>query len=124
VTKLSLILLAVAAAIVFAGSSILDEVSEARPRISELLDVGGEPKAQSSSQLSAAEFLNLRVGTPRDTVRAVVGEPEGSHRVSIEGLEIDCWYYGVAGATGSYQLCFAAGRLRSKVGFGAAGGSS
>jgi hypothetical protein len=122
VTKLSLILLAVAAVIAFAGSSIVDEVSEARPRLSELLDLGSEPKAQSASQLSAAEFLNLRVGTPRDTVKAVVGEPERSHQVAIERLEVECWYYGVAGATGTYQLCFAGGKLRSKVGFGALGG--
>jgi UDP-N-acetylglucosamine 2-epimerase (non-hydrolysing) len=78
-----------------------------------------EHEAQSAAQISAAEFLRLPKGSPQSAVEASVGEPDGRHRVSIERLELDCWYYGIAGATGAYQLCFVDGKLRSKVGFGA-----
>jgi hypothetical protein len=116
-TKLLVMLVVAAGVLAFGGSALLERVSEARPSLPDLLD--REHRDQSSAQISAAEFLRLPKGTPQSAVQASVGEPDRKHRVSIERLELDCWYYGIAGATGAYQLCFVNGKLRSKVGFGA-----
>jgi hypothetical protein len=36
----------------------------------------------------------------------------------VEGVQLECWYYGVAGARGAYQICFENGRLSTKSRFG------
>jgi hypothetical protein len=116
-TKLLVVLLVAAGLLAFGGSALLERVSEARSNLPDVLD--RPQRDQSSAQLSAAEFLRLPKGSPQSVVQATVGEPDGKHHVSIERLELDCWYYGIAGATGAYQLCFVDGKLRAKVGFGA-----
>jgi hypothetical protein len=116
-TKLLVVLVVAVALLAFGGSALLERVSEARTSLPDLLERGHE--YQSAAQISAAEFLRLPKGSPQSAVEASLGEPDRRHRVSIERLELDCWYYGIAGATGAYQLCFVDGKLRSKVGFGA-----
>ena len=49
-----------------------------------------------------------------DDLRALVGSPARRTTARVEGLKLDCWYYGVAGATGAYQFCFVDGKLSSK----------
>jgi hypothetical protein len=119
-TKLLVVLVVAVALLAFGGSALRERASEARTSLPDLLEREGE-RGQSAAQMSAAEFLRLPEGSSHSAVQASVGEPDGRHRVSIERLELDCWYYGIAGATGAYQLCFVDGKLRSKLGFGAEG---
>ena len=118
-TKLLVVLVVVVALLAFGGSALRERVSEARTSLPELLE--REARDQSSAQISAAEFLRLPKGSSQSAVEASIGEPDAKRRASIERLELDCWYYGIAGATGAYQLCFVNGKLRAKVGFGAEG---
>ena len=48
-------------------------------------------------------------------LRARVGAPEDTSKHEVEGMTIECWLYGAGATTGTYQLCFANDRLRSKV---------
>ena len=74
---------------------------------------------QGASQISPAEFLQVRRGITRDELRALVGKPEDSGSSRVEGVEVECWYYGVVGATGAFQFCFADDRLVSRFRFDA-----
>jgi hypothetical protein len=118
-TKLLVVLLVVAAVVAVGGPGLLERVSDARPDVTAFLDEGRDRRSQGAAQMSAAEFLRLPKDTPQEVVEATAGKPESRHRVSLERVELDCWYYGIAGATGAYQLCFVDGKLRSKIGFGA-----
>jgi hypothetical protein len=83
--------------------------------------VRGEPAGtQSDAQMSGAEFVALERGWTSDRVRAEVGAPESSSRSSVEGLELECWTYGIVGATGAFQVCFANDRLESRFRYDAA----
>ena len=84
--------------------------------------VGADDEAQSASQISYVEFRLAPVGTTTDRLRARVGEPESKATHDVEGLEIECWLYGAAAATGGYQFCFVDDRLRAKFVFSRAGG--
>jgi hypothetical protein len=119
VTKVLVAVVVVAALVAFGGAGLLERVSDARPDVAGLLDEGRDRPSQSSAQMSAAEFLRLPKDVPQAVVEASAGEPESKHRVSLERVELECWYYGIAGATGAYQICFVDGKLRAKVGFGA-----
>lgn len=117
--RLSLLLVVAAVAfLVFGGTTLAEKASEARNEASKLLD-RDDRATQSAAQISASEFLNLPKGALRTDVRAVVGEPEAEHKVTVERLEVECWYYGISRATGTYQLCFVGGKLSSKIGYGA-----
>jgi hypothetical protein len=72
---------------------------------------------QSASQISVAEFELIREGSTPGQLRALVGEPASKDSTKVEGVALECWYYGVGGATGAYQLCFAGGRLSTKLRF-------
>jgi hypothetical protein len=76
---------------------------------------------QSASQISVAEFELIREGSTPGQLRALVGEPASRDSTKVEGVGLDCWYYGVGGATGAYQLCFADGRLSTKLRFDRSG---
>ncbi len=77
----------------------------------------GSGRGQSASQISSAEFATVEVGAGTAAVRALLGEPEAEAVHQIEGLELECWYYGAGGKTGAYQLCFEDGRLHTKAEF-------
>lgn len=77
-----------------------------------------EPGTQSASQISRAEFNEIESGISPKELRALVGDPDSSHAATVEGIEVECWYYGVGGATATYQLCFSNGFLTSKLRFG------
>ena len=88
-----------------------------RSRLGDLAASGRDGGSQSGSQISEAEFERAAIGMSPEALRAFVGEPEGKSSNRIEGLAIECWYYGIGGTSGSYQLCFANGKLRSKLRF-------
>lgn len=74
--------------------------------------------AQSASQISSGEFAQVDSGFTLDRLRALAGEPASRSATKVEGVELECWYYGIVGATGAYQFCFANGKLRAKLRFG------
>ncbi len=96
---------------------LLAQAPGVRSKAESLLG-GGGGSAQSSSQISRAEFNEIGSGISTKELRALVGEPDSSHAATVEGIEVECWYYGVGGATATYQLCFANGFLTSKLRFG------
>jgi hypothetical protein len=119
--RLSLLLVAaVAGFLALGGTTLAEKAADARRGASQLLGEE-DPATQSAAQISASEFLNLPKGAAQADARAVLGEPEAKHRVRIERLEVECWYYGISRATGTYQLCFVGGKLSSKIGYGAPG---
>jgi hypothetical protein len=95
------------------GSSVLAGVREVPGRVAEAVREG-DSGGQSSSQISSTEFLSVPRGTRVERVRGLLGEPEHTSRATVEGVKVECWTYGVAGATGAFQLCFANGLLSSR----------
>jgi hypothetical protein len=118
-TKLLVVAVAAASFLALGGPSLVERLSEVGPDVSRLVSRDLETGGESAAQISAAEFLRLPKGAPMEAVRARLGEAESKHRVAVERVQLDCWYYGIAGARGAYQLCFVGGRLSSKTGFGA-----
>ncbi len=100
-----------------AGPAVLAQVPDARSKVSELVQRKSEGRGQSGAQLSAVEFGQVARGVTPRRLRELVGTPETSHRATVEGLEIECLYYGIVGASGSYQFCFANGKLSTKARF-------
>ena len=94
----------------------------ARERIPSLHVLGnrttGAAVSQSAAQISPGEFEQIEAGASPARLRSSVGEPASRSETTVEGLQLECWYYGVAGATGAYQLCFKNGRLATKLRFG------
>jgi outer membrane protein assembly factor BamE (lipoprotein component of BamABCDE complex) len=89
-----------------------------RERVGGLVGTRDGDATQSGAQISATEFESAHVGMAPETLRGLVGEPEATNTGRVEGFEIECWYYGVAGGLGAYQLCFANGKLRTKLSYG------
>jgi hypothetical protein len=111
-----LILGAVAAVLLLAGApSLLRKASDLREALPALVDTKKTAAPQSAAQLSSAEFAALASGLSRGSLRSQVGAPDDRSTARVEGVKIECWYYGVAEASGAYQLCFANGRLTSKL---------
>jgi hypothetical protein len=73
--------------------------------------------SQSASQLSSGEFAQVDSGFTPTELRAFAGNPATKTEAAVEGVELECWYYGVAGARGAYQICFENGRLSTKARF-------
>lgn len=73
---------------------------------------------QSSSQLSPSEFDQIDSYFTPDRLGSFAGEPATKTSASVEGVDLECWYYGVAGARGAYQICFENGKLSTKARFG------
>jgi hypothetical protein len=74
--------------------------------------------AQSKSQISSGEFAQVDSGFTLNQLRAFAGEPASRGAAEVEGVKLECWYYGIVGATGAYQFCFANGKLRAKLRYG------
>ena len=111
-TRLVVLLVAVAA-LVAAGPALLDSSDGLREELGSLLeDRGGG--GQSGEQISSGEFSTVHGGMKADALRGLVGKPDEQTTARVEGLKLECWYYGVAGGTGAYQFCFVDGRLSSK----------
>jgi hypothetical protein len=118
VWRLVFFAIVVAVLLVVAAPSVLGEVGELRDTVPALLERESGPSGQSAAQVSAVEFTSAPQGLSPAALRARIGEPESSGRARVEGLELECWYYGIAGASGAYQFCFENGKLRTKLRFG------
>ncbi len=112
ITRLVVLLVAVAA-LVAASPSLLDSTDSLRDQVSTFLDEHGG-SGQSAEQISGGEFDAAHGGMKSDDLRELMGSPARRTSAHVEGLKLDCWYYGVAGATGAYQFCFVDGKLSSK----------
>ena len=96
------------------GSAVLAAARDVPERVAESLRAD-DAGPQSGSQISATEFNSIADGARGERVRGLLGEPEHASSATVEGVEIECWTYGVAGATGAFQLCFANGKLSSRA---------
>jgi hypothetical protein len=72
---------------------------------------------ESASQLSSAEFATVGVGFSPSRLRSFAGDPAKKTDASVEGVDLECWYYGIAGARGAFQICFENGRFSTKTRF-------
>ncbi len=111
------VLAAVALLVVLAGGSgVFAKVGSLPERVEEAASNRGG--TQSASQISSAEFAAAELGAGTTALRAMLGEPEDKAAHEIEGLRVECWYYGAGSKTGVYQFCFQNGRLTSKLEYG------
>jgi hypothetical protein len=111
------VLVAVVALAVLAVSAptVLRHVPDPRDALGSVGSGGGGAGGQSAAQISSGEFAGIRAGSSAAQLRALVGEPASKSSAEVEGVRLECWYYGVVGATGAYQFCFANGRLSTKL---------
>jgi hypothetical protein len=109
---------AVAVGVSAGGSELLAKIPAVGENASGVGTRAGVDE-QGAAQISPAEFLQVRRGITRDELRALVGTPEDSDSSKVEGVALECWYYGVVGATGAFQFCFADDRLVSRFRFDA-----
>jgi hypothetical protein len=105
------------AAVAFATFVLL--YPQIRDRLPQAMDFTDNPThvGESASQLSSTEFEEVEPGFTPDRLRAFAGEPAASTKASVEGVTLECWYYGIAGAQGTYQVCFENERLTAKLRF-------
>jgi hypothetical protein len=115
-SRLLLLVAAVAALLVLTAPTLRGQVSELRDSLPSLEDANSE--GQSGSQISSTEFADIRAGISPDALRDLVGEPAAEESTELEGLELECLSYGIVGASGIYQFCFANDKLASKLRFG------
>jgi hypothetical protein len=106
-------------ALALGGSTLMSRADSARDVVSNFVTDRDE-RGQSASQLSPTEYVRLQQGVTRAAVRSLAGEPDTKRAARVEGLEIDCWYYGIVGTTGTFQLCFSNGKLATRARFDAA----
>ncbi|MBA2614748.1 MAG: hypothetical protein H0U90_03055 [Actinobacteria bacterium] len=99
------------------GSAVLAKVNGLPQKVEGAVASGGGAEGQSASQISSAEFAEAGVGTSSASLRSLVGKPEAKDEHEVEGLRLECWYYGAGSKTGAYQFCFQNGRLRSKFSY-------
>ncbi len=116
-TRLVIVLVATAG-LVAAMPALLESTSGLREDLGSVLDDRGG-NGQSAEQISSGEFASAHGGMEASALRALVGKPDERTEANVEGLALECWYYGVAGGTGAYQFCFVDGRLSSKRRYGA-----
>ncbi len=114
---LRLLLLAAAGAAVLVVSA--PTLRGSLPELDELLPAAAEQRSgQSDAQISSAEFAQIKAGLSPKALRDLVGEPASENSTELEGLDLECMSYGIVGASGIYQFCFADGKLSSKLRFG------
>lgn len=113
------LLLAAAALALFtvAGPTLADRVPDLRGAVDFVSSGTRDGGAQSASQISSGEFLQVGNGFTPAQLRALAGAPASRSSAEVEGVKLECWYYGIVGSTGAYQFCFANGKLRSKLRF-------
>jgi hypothetical protein len=111
-----LVMVAVVAAVfVVATPALRSAIEDARKRLPSLEET--DSARQGASQISSTEFAQMAAGMTPQALRTLVGEPENTSTTRIEGLELECWYYGIVGSSGAYQFCFTNGQLSSKLRF-------
>jgi hypothetical protein len=115
-SRLLLLVAAVAAVLVLTAPTLRSQAGELRDSLPSLESTDSE--GQSGSQISSAEFADIKAGISADALRDLVGEPAAEESTELEGLELECLSYGIVGASGIYQFCFADDKLASKLRFG------
>jgi uncharacterized membrane protein YuzA (DUF378 family) len=114
ITRLVVLVVGIAA-LAAAIPSLKGNASSLQTQVKNWVDShGGSGKGQSAEQISSGEFASAHAGMTPSSLRNLVGSPADENTVKVEGLQLQCWYYGVAGATGAYQFCFLDGKLSSK----------
>lgn len=68
---------------------------------------------ESSAQVTKAKVDKVKIGDSKKRVRKILGKPESTDKQEVEGLTMECMYYGVL-ADRSWQFCFENGKLSSK----------
>ncbi len=91
---------------------------QVRDHLPHALNYRPSSATQSSSQLSTEEYGQIDSTFGPEKLGGFAGEPAEKTKASVEGVQLECWYYGVAGARGAYQICFENGRLSTKSRFG------
>ena len=90
----------------------------ARDRLPSIHQLGARSSsAESASQLSPEEFDAVATGFTPTRLRSFAGDPAEKTDASVEGVDLECWYYGIAGARGAFQICFENGRFSTKTRF-------
>ena len=112
--RLAILVAVVVVLFVVGGSAVLAKVPDLREKAADLVRTDASKTSQGAAQLSTAEFAHIRPGITPRKLRGLVGEPESKSKTSVEGLEIECWYYGIVAETGSFQFCFANGKGTSR----------
>ena len=112
ITRLVVLVIGVAA-LVAAAPALRGNADSIRHQISNWAQSRGG-NGQSAEQISSGEFSAAHAGMSPSAMRNLYGSPADESTVKVEGLALQCWYYGVAGATGAYQFCFQDGKLSSK----------
>lgn len=115
-SRLLLVVAAVAALFVLTAPTLRSQVSNLPDSLPSLEEATS--KDQSGAQISGAEFAQIKAGVSSRALRDLVGEPAAEESTELEGLELECLSYGIVGASGIYQFCFANGKLASKLRFG------
>jgi hypothetical protein len=114
-TKPLLLVAVVLGLITVAAPALLRGAPDVRGALDIVASGARESGAQSASQISSGEFAAVDNGFTVDRLRALAGEPASRSAAEVEGVKLECWYYGIVGATGAYQFCFADGKLRAKL---------
>jgi hypothetical protein len=108
----SVLVAAVALAVLAASApTVLKHVPDPR----DALGGAGGSAGQSAAQISSGEFSEVREGSTPSGLRALAGEPASKSSTEVEGVRLECWYYGVVGSSGAFQFCFANGKLSTKL---------
>jgi hypothetical protein len=115
-SRLVLLVAAVAALLVVAAPTLRGQVGDLRDRLPSLEEASSN--GQSEAQISSAEFAQIKAGLSPKALRDLVGQPAAEESTKLEGLSLECLSYGIVGASGIYQFCFANGKLASKLRFG------
>jgi hypothetical protein len=115
VARFVVLVLVVVALIALSASGVFASARDVAGKVERIVRSDDRERVQSSAQLSQFEFNRLTAGTSEARLRALVGDPASRQAAKVEGIAIECWYYGVAGTTGAYQFCFQNGRLRTKA---------
>jgi hypothetical protein len=114
--RLIVLVAAVAALLVLTAPTLRGEIGDLGDRVPSFEKVKSD--GQSEAQISSAEFAQIKAGLSPKALRDLVGEPASEDSTELEGLELECMSYGIVGASGIYQFCFANGKLASKLRFG------
>lgn len=78
------------------------------------LGSASDKSEQSSKQVGPTKFAQIHTGMKKPELRRLLGKPESTDFQEVEGLRMECWYYGVLAESGSYQFCFQNDKLSSK----------
>ncbi len=111
--RLVIVAVLVVVLLAYAAPTLLGQVESLRDDVPEVFGRGSS-EGQGRSQISTAEFATVRPGITPRRLRELAGEPESRDATTVEGVKIECWYYGIVADTGSYQFCFANGKLTSR----------